>query len=116
LDDSDSFLNFPASLGPGQSITDVLFTVTIPAGPVGLFAGSFTLLGGSYGAAQDILASKSFQVVATPEPSTFLLIGTGLSSLAAVVKRGGKRSAATIRIGLTYRAVLNRRIGSASFS
>jgi hypothetical protein len=56
-------------------------------GPVGLFPGSFTLLGGSNGAAQNILASKNFQVVATPEPSTFLLIGTGLSSLAAVVRR-----------------------------
>jgi hypothetical protein len=65
----------------------VLFTVTIPTGPVGLFPGSFNLLGGSDGAAQNILASTNFQVVATPEPSTFLLIGTGLSSLAAVVRR-----------------------------
>ena len=36
LDDTDFFLNFPALLNPGQSVTDVLFTVTIPAGPVGL--------------------------------------------------------------------------------
>ena len=87
FDDTDFFLNFPVLLNPGQSVTDVLFTITTPAGPVGLFPGSFTLLGGSEGAAQNILASENFQVVATPEPSTFLLIGTGLSGLAAIVRR-----------------------------
>lgn len=90
LHDTDFFLNFPALLNPGQSVTDVLFAVTIPAGPVGLFPGSFTLIGGSGGAAQNILASENFQVVATPEPFTFLLIGTGLSGLTAVVR--GRRS------------------------
>lgn len=84
LDDTDFFLNFPAFLNPGQSVTDVLFAVNIPAGPVGLFPGSFTLLGGSDGAAQNILASGNFQVVATPEPFTFLLILTGLSGLTVV--------------------------------
>jgi hypothetical protein len=87
LDDTDFFLNFPALLNPGQSVTDVLFTVAIPSGSVGLFPGSFTLLGGSDGTAQNILASGNFQVAATPEPSTFFLIGTGLSGLAAVIRR-----------------------------
>jgi hypothetical protein len=92
LDDIDFFLNFPAFLSPGQSVTDVLFTVTIPAGSFGSFPGSFTLLGGSDGAAQNILASQNFVATATPEPSTFLLIGTGLFSLAAIVRSRRSRS------------------------
>jgi hypothetical protein len=81
LDDSPFFLNFPLSLNPGQSDTDVLFTVTVPANTVGTFPGSFSILGGSTDTASNVPATASFQITETPEPESFVLLGTGLASL-----------------------------------
>jgi hypothetical protein len=87
IDDSD-FLNFPLSLVPGQSFTDVLFTVDVPADArPGTYLGSFTLLGGPTGSDDDVLTTVDFQVVATPEPSTLLMIGTGLTGFALTIRR-----------------------------
>jgi hypothetical protein len=84
LDDS-GFSNFPLSLDPGTSATDVLFSVTIPAdAAITAYTGSFTILGGSDGGASDVLATTSFQVNAVPEPSNVLLVATGLAGLAFV--------------------------------
>jgi hypothetical protein len=87
IDDSD-FLNFPLSLSPGQSFTDVLFTVDVPAdAKPDTYLGSFTLLGGPTDSDDDVLATADFQVVATPEPSTLLMIGSGLTGFAITMRR-----------------------------
>ncbi len=85
LDDTPFFSNFPLSLNPGDSTTDVLFTVTIPPDAAIMdYSGSFTILGGADDLAQDTLASTTFEVNAVPEPSNVLLVATGLAGLALV--------------------------------
>ena len=79
LDDSDLSFNFPLILAPGQSVTNVLFTAALPGdAATGAYFGSFTLLGGSDIEANHILASSNFQINVTPEPSSWLLLATGL--------------------------------------
>jgi hypothetical protein len=87
LDDSD-FFSFPLSLDPGDSYTGSLFTVTLPIGtPLGTYTGSFDILGGADGGASDDIASTDFQVTATPEPGSMVLLATGLGLLALVMYR-----------------------------
>jgi hypothetical protein len=81
LDDSDFFNNFPLSLAPGTSFTGELFTLTLPPGmAVGSdFLGTFTLFGGAAGA-NDPLGTVNFSVsAATPEPSSIVLLLTGMA-------------------------------------
>jgi hypothetical protein len=86
--DDSGFLNFPLSLSPGQSFTDVLFTVDVPADAAAIdYLGSFTLLGGPTGSDSDVVATAGFEIVATPEPSTLLMIGTGLTGFAVTMRR-----------------------------
>ncbi|MDR3752448.1 MAG: PEP-CTERM sorting domain-containing protein [Terracidiphilus sp.] len=90
LDDTDFFLNFPLDLAPGDSFTGDLFTVTVPAGvAVEDYQGSFTLQGGGDGNTYNDLATVSFDVVATPEPSSILLLITGLIAMAFAFQRRG---------------------------
>ena len=88
IDDTGFWNNF-FSIDPGATLTNLLFTVTIPStAPYGEYTGTFNLLGGPInGVSDDVLASATFDVIATPEPSTFLLLGTGLSGLAAALNR-----------------------------
>jgi hypothetical protein len=87
LDDSD-FFNFPLSLSPGDSYTGALFTVTLPADiAYQTYTGSFEILGGADGSTFDTLATTGFQVRVTPEPSTMLLLATGLGLPAFVMYR-----------------------------
>jgi hypothetical protein len=79
LDDSSYLNNFPLSLGPLVSFTGTLFTVDAPLGTSpGLYAGVFDITGGGDGSANAVIASANFDVFVTPEPSSILLLGSGL--------------------------------------
>ena len=79
LDDSPYFDFYPLTLDAGDSYTGLLFYVDIPTGtPVGVYPGSFEITGGSDDSAGDVVGEADFDVYVTPEPSSFLLLGTGL--------------------------------------
>jgi len=83
LDDTDFGLNFfPVDLAPGTSFTGDLFQLTVPAGMAfGDYAGSFTLLGGADFNALDSLGTVNFSVAAVPEPSSVMLLLSGIAGL-----------------------------------
>ncbi len=90
LDDSDFFVFWPFFLNPGDSFTGDLFTITVPAGATaGDYVGTFSLLGG-VGFSNDVLGTETITanvVAPTPEPSAFLLLGTGLTGAVACFKK-----------------------------
>jgi len=91
IDDSDFFADAPLFLNPGDSDTFDMFTVTVPAGTTpGNYSGFFSVLGGAPGDLTDVLGTVDFVTVVTPEPGSFILLGSGLAGLVGVVRR--KRS------------------------
>jgi hypothetical protein len=88
-DDTDFVNNAPPTLDAGASSPDIaLFTVTVPFGtPMGLYTGTFQILGGGNNSASDVVASANFDIQVTPEPPGFLLLATGLLALGALARR-----------------------------
>ena len=85
IDDSPFFANAPIFLGPGSSTDDIgLFNITIPDPfATGDYEGTFQVLGGVDGNAQDIIGSADFTVqvqqpTAVPEPSSAVLLSASL--------------------------------------
>ena len=92
VDDSPYNNNYPLFLDAGDSYTGVLFNVDLPADtPVGDYAGYFDIVGGATGSSQDIVGEADFDVVVTPEPSTMLLLATGMLGLAGPLRLHARR-------------------------
>ena len=87
LDDSGFWANFlPPSYDPGVSVTDLLFTVTVPYGTYGAYSGFISFYGGPNFDSLDLLAFAPFEVdVISPEPDSVWLFSTGLLGLMAFV-------------------------------
>ena len=96
---ADPFLNeFPLTLAPGDSYSDLLFTLLVPAGsPVNTYLGSVLLYGGP---SNSVIGTQNFSVnvtpsiAVTPEPSSLLLLGTGVAGMATAFRRRFAGSAA----------------------
>jgi len=87
LDDSSFLANAPLSMNPGDSWSGTIFTVTAPSWvggglPQNFYTGSFSIVGGSSPSDDtDVLATANFDVQVTPEPTSLLLLASGLAGL-----------------------------------
>jgi hypothetical protein len=83
IDDSGFLFSFPFSLDPGESFTGELFAVTLPSDLApGSYSGFFEILGGSDASALNTIGTVNFTVdQPVPEPSSWLLLATGVAFL-----------------------------------
>jgi PEP-CTERM motif len=83
-DDTTFILNSPTSLASGASWTGGLISIFVPSGtPIGIYSGYFTVIGGVLQSSGDDLGSADFNVLVTPEPTSIMLLGTGILGIAA---------------------------------
>ena len=86
--DDGPYSGYPLTLDAGDSYTGVLFNVDIPSdAPVGLYAGYFEITGGAGPGDSDEVGTVNFDVQVAPEPSSLLLLASGLAGLAGVIRR-----------------------------
>ncbi len=79
FDDTAFLLNVPAVMSAGQTITTNLFSIMVPPGtPLGLYTGSFSILGGDDASANNLLSSAPFAVQVVPEPATWITMFAAL--------------------------------------
>ena len=93
FDDTPFLLGAPLFLNPADSFTGPLFTVSVPTGtPLGLYTGTFSVIGGDSPGASDILSSAVFGVQVVPEPATWMsglaMIGVFLARRGMLFRRG----------------------------
>lgn len=79
---------------PGDSYTGALFYVTVPLGTAaGTYVGEFQVLGGSDDGTYDVLGDEVFTITVgsaaspVPEPSSLLLLLSGMAGLAGALRR-----------------------------
>jgi hypothetical protein len=94
VDDTPFFTNFPFEMNGGDSVTDLLFTVLLPADlAAGSYNGYFTILTSlDPGAVTGMENTVHFTVNSTshspvPEPGTIALVLTGLGAAGAAARR-----------------------------
>jgi hypothetical protein len=88
VDDSPFNNDWPFTLGPDDSYSGLLFNVDVPPGTLGDYTGYFQILGGYDNSTElTTLGTANFEVEVTPEPSSILLLGTGVLSFAGILRR-----------------------------